>query len=85
VVVDNFHMISIPVPPHEANSPLIIDPNTMLPFSVAMQCFQAVTGRRCQVAKLCGNVELSQFSLRGPLEALELLYVLSRVKLPSFL
>jgi hypothetical protein len=46
--------------PSEANSVLVIDTNAALSRAVSFQHLQAVRGRRCQIAKLFGAVDLDQ-------------------------
>ncbi len=62
VIVHNLDAVRIPVFPNKAEAPLVIDSYTMLPLSVAMQCFQTISWRGCQVAQLCGAVQLSKLS-----------------------
>jgi hypothetical protein len=54
--------------PDKTDSPLIIDPNRMLPFPIASQCFQLISGRRSQHAQLSRGVKLEQFSQGDPLD-----------------
>ncbi len=68
MVIHYLHIVGIPVAPDKADAPLLVDANAMLPFSLAVERLQAVAWRRCQVAQLCGNVQLSQLALRHPLE-----------------
>jgi hypothetical protein len=46
--------------PDKTDSPLIIDPNRVLPFPIASQCFQLIS-RRSQNAQLRRSVNLEQF------------------------
>jgi hypothetical protein len=39
----------------------------MLSLAIAMESFQAVPRRGCQIAQFHSNVQLAQFSLRNPL------------------
>ncbi len=48
VVIHNFNFVDTIAFPPEANSPLIVDPNTMLALAVALQCLQVVSRRRIQ-------------------------------------
>jgi hypothetical protein len=54
--------------PNETDSPSIIDPNRVLPFPIASQCFQLISGRRSQNAQLRRSVKLEQFPQGGPLD-----------------
>jgi hypothetical protein len=42
VVVSYFNICGITVIPNEADSPLIVDPDTVLPFSIAFQHLQPI-------------------------------------------
>jgi len=69
VVIDNLHIVGIPVAPDKADAPLIVDANTVLPFSVTFKRFQVISRGRRQVTWLRGNVQLPEFSLGHPLES----------------
>ena len=49
MVVHNFNIHGIAVHPDEAYSPLIVDPDTVLSFSVSPQRFQSVRWWNTQV------------------------------------
>lgn len=44
VVINYLHLVDVSVPPNEANSVLIVDPDAVLPLPVAPQGLQAVCG-----------------------------------------
>jgi hypothetical protein len=48
VVVDDFDLPGILIPPCKADSPLIVDPDTPLAFPIATKFFQPVSGRLCK-------------------------------------
>ena len=56
-----------PVNPFEANSPLIVDANTVLAFAAPFKSFKPVTGQVCQVGKDGGGVKPVQLQARGTL------------------
>jgi hypothetical protein len=58
VVIDNLHIVGIPVTPDKADAPLIIDANAVLPFSVAFKRFQVIARRGGKVAKFRSDVHL---------------------------
>jgi hypothetical protein len=62
MIVNDLHVIGISVEPNKTQTPLIVDPNTVLPFPVAAQCFQTISGRRCQVAQFRGTIQLAKLS-----------------------
>jgi hypothetical protein len=56
----------------------------MLPFTIASQCFQLVSGRRRQKAQLRGCVKLEQLPQGNPLDGSETLAVLVLKELLRF-
>jgi hypothetical protein len=85
VIVDDFHFVTIAIAPNKTDPPLIVDPNRVLPFTVSMQCFQLISGRRRQNAQLRGCVKLEQFPNGNPLDSAKTLAVLVMKKLLRFL
>ncbi len=45
MVVHDFHIVGVAVPPHEADAILIIDPDAVLALALAVQRLQPVSGR----------------------------------------
>ena len=64
MVIDYFHIFNACVSPAETNTPLIIDTNAVLPFSVARKRFKAIPWRYPQIAQLASDLKLPEFSLR---------------------
>jgi hypothetical protein len=60
VIIDDFHFITMAFTPNKTDAPLIVDPNRMLPFPIASQCFQLISRRRRQDVQFCGCVQLEQ-------------------------
>jgi len=81
VVIDNLHIVGIPVAPDKADAPLIVDANTVLPCSVAFKRFQVIPRGRGKVTKLRGNIQLPEFPLCHPLESPKPPDALPRMKL----
>ena len=52
MVIHNFNVVRVFALPAEANPILIVDPDAVLPGTVAFEGFQAVAGRQLQVAQL---------------------------------
>src|SRR4051812_39241212 len=52
VIVDDLYVLRVAVLPDEADSVLIVDPDTVLPAPIARQRFQPVAGKCRQVSKL---------------------------------
>jgi hypothetical protein len=61
VIVDDFHIVAMALTPDKTGSPLIIDPNRVLPSPIASQCFELISMRRSQNAQLRRSVKLEQF------------------------
>jgi hypothetical protein len=66
VVVHDLDAVGIPVTPHRTKTPLVVDPDTVLPLPLAAQGFQTVPMRCCQIAQLRGAVQLAKLSARDP-------------------
>jgi len=49
VIVDNLDLPGVAITPDEADTPLLVDANAMLPKSVATKGFQPVAGRDPQI------------------------------------
>jgi hypothetical protein len=81
MVIDNLHIVGIPVAPDKADAPLIVDANTVLPFSVAFKRFQVISRGRGKVTKLRGNIQLPEFPLCHPFESPKPPDALPRMKL----
>ena len=81
MVIDNLHIVGIPVSPDKTDAPLIVDANTVLPFSVAFKRFQVISRGRGKVTKLRGHIQLPDFPLCHPLESPKPPDTLPRMKL----
>ena len=64
MIIHDFNVLSVAVFPGKANSKLIVDADTVLPFSVAREGFQVRAMEYRQVLKGLRLVEHSQFALR---------------------
>jgi hypothetical protein len=69
MVVDNLDFICVPASPPKADSPLLVDPNTVLPTAISRQLLKAVRGRSPKIADGFGRIQDEQFSQRDPLES----------------
>lgn len=76
MVVHYLYVRGVPTLPCEANAPLVIDANTILPFTVSSQLFQAITLDCRQIAQLPSGMEHFKFPLRSPLYRPKPLYPL---------
>ncbi len=50
--------------PAKANAPLVVYADAVLAFSVAVERFEAIAGRRLQEIEGCGRLQLREFSGR---------------------
>ncbi len=67
MIVHNFHCVRARFPP-EANSPLLIDADAVLPTAIAFQGFQLVSRWHREFSQLRGRVQLQEFSPGCPLK-----------------
>ena len=65
MVVDNFDLMGMFLKPEEADTPLVIDTNTVLPGAVALEGFKVIAGRISQVCQPGGGVKHSELSTRN--------------------
>ena len=63
MIIDNFDAFRRAFAPDEADSPLIVDPDTVLPQSVADQGLEMVSGNRCEVGQRSRSVHMIQLPL----------------------
>ena len=84
MVIDDLNVVRVPLAPNEAKAPLVVDPDAVLSFAVAVQCFQAISRRRHQVSQFCGAVQLAKFPARDTLDCLKTPARQPMVKSPGF-
>jgi hypothetical protein len=84
VVVHDLDVVGISVTPHETKTPLVVDPDTVLPFPIAAQRFQTVPRRCCQIAQLGRAVQLAELSAGGLLHGAKATTRLPAVKSLGF-
>lgn len=58
MVINNFNGVCIAIFPGEADAPLVINTNAMLPGPVALQGFQAIGRRHLHIIQGFGAMEL---------------------------
>jgi hypothetical protein len=64
VVINDLDIVRITSIPNKTYSPLVIDPDTMLPFSRPLQFFKPVSRRNQKIGKDAGIVDHTQLSSR---------------------
>jgi hypothetical protein len=60
MIIHNFNVVRVFAAPAEANAPLVVDADAMLPRSIAFQGFQAVAGRQGQIAQFARAINLRE-------------------------
>jgi hypothetical protein len=75
----------MPLAPHKADPPLLIDADRVLPLPVSSESLQLISRRRSQDAKLRGRMQLEQLPQRHALEGTEVFVVLVVKELLSIL
>jgi hypothetical protein len=83
VIVHDLNFVSISLAPNETKTPLVVNPDTVLSLSVPMQYFQAISGRRCQIAQFRRAVQLPKLAPRDALDSLKAAARLPTVKSPG--
>ncbi|APG87369.1 HigB toxin protein (plasmid) [Sinorhizobium americanum CCGM7] len=66
MVVNYFDVFDTGVCPYEAYAPLIIDPDRMLAFSIALKSFKSISRRGSQVIESGSTVQDRQFTNGRP-------------------
>ncbi len=84
VIVHDLNLVSIALAPNEAKTPLVVNPNAVLSLSAALQYFQAIAGRRRQIAQFRGAVQLPELAPRDALDSLQAAARLPAVKSLGF-
>jgi hypothetical protein len=71
VVVHDLDVVGAVRRPPEADPPLVVDPDAVLPVAVTPQRFEAVARRDAQGRQYGGGVDLQQLASRDPLDVPE--------------
>ena len=61
MIINYFDLIDVPLVPYKADSPPVIDSDTILPQTVSLKTFKAVSRRNSQVVKGLCPIEHTQF------------------------
>ncbi len=89
MVVDDFHVVGIAIPPHEADAILIIDSDTVLALALAVQSLQPVSGRHTQIIQRHRGMQQEEllqcphFQIGGNASASPRLPKLLRIRIPE--
>src|ERR1700730_2971500 len=69
MVVDDLDIMSVPVAPHKAHAPLIIDPDRVLPAQIPLQSLQTVGRWRSEIEQGVCTIQHQQSAPCHLLEA----------------
>jgi hypothetical protein len=67
-IVDDFHVAGVSTPPDEADAPLIVDSDAVLPLAAASERLELVSRGDAKIVEAPGAVQLRELSPRGSLE-----------------
>jgi hypothetical protein len=62
VIVHELDLVGIPISPHKADPPLVVDSNTVLTTPVATQRFQPIRRRYPQIIQAIGGIQHDEFA-----------------------
>jgi len=68
VIVTNLDALGVAVLPHEADAPLVVDADAVLPAAIARQRFQPVRRRNAQIIKTLCGIQHPQLAPRDDLD-----------------
>jgi len=68
MIVNDFYLFCGSVGPDKTNPPSVINPDTLLSFTVASQRFQSVSGRDPQVLQTARTMKVQELSAGSTLE-----------------
>jgi hypothetical protein len=68
MVIGYFNLVSVAIPPHKTQPPLVIDPDAVLPPSIARKGFKMVSWRNFQVFQSTGLTQEEKFTTRNPFD-----------------
>ena len=68
MIVRYFYFVGMGLLPSEANPPLVIDADAMLPRTIALEGFEAISRGSTQIAQIVGFVQVYQLAPGRPLD-----------------
>jgi hypothetical protein len=71
MVIHDLDIETVPSAPLEAEPPLIIDPDAVLPLAIAPQSFEAVSRDRREIGEACSRIQGLKLAPSCPLYGLE--------------
>ena len=64
MIVDDFNVQGVTVTPPEADPPLLIDPDAVLAFSIALQSLELIRARNRKIPQISSSIQLLQLHQR---------------------
>jgi hypothetical protein len=83
MVVDDFDIARTFLCPPKADAPLVVDPDRMLPQTIAGQRFKPISRKRTQVGKIARAVKHIELTLRLFFNSTEALHERATPQLPG--
>lgn len=62
MIIDNFHIVRVAVVPAKANAPLIVYPDAVLTFAIALQRLEPISWRHRHLPKVGRGMQDQQFA-----------------------
>ena len=68
MIVNDLHLLWPSIRPHEADPPLVVDPDAVLPCSITLQSFEPVAGRDAKVIEHRRRTHLTKLAQCDPVD-----------------
>src|SRR5699024_8152102 len=68
VVVNDLHLLRSGVGPHKADAPLVVDPDAVLSYSIALERLEPIAGWDAEVFERARGPHLTKFASRVPVD-----------------
>ena len=62
MIVGDFHVVGIPLPPFEADTPLVVDANAVLACTIVREFLQAICGWNPEILQRDSPIQHAQLS-----------------------
>ena len=66
MIIDDLHIVGVTLAPPEADSPPLVDSDTVLPFPITGQLLETVTWRYPKIRQFLGSIEDQKLATRHP-------------------
>ena len=68
MIVNDLHLLWSSIGPHEADPPLVVDPDAVLTGSIALERFKSVSWRDPEIVEPLRRPHLTKLAQRNPLD-----------------